>query len=150
MRSRRTSFQKFYIKPFQKAAHTTWRGRTSFQKKSLPKSRLVRLTGFELATSTSAGWRSIQLSYSLKKIALRLGKRKRQESNLPSPNGTDGLAIRCITALPRFQNTEREGFEPPEPAKVQRFSRPPRSTTLPSLQMCFEIISYFSSFCQVP
>jgi site-specific DNA recombinase len=28
---------------------------------------------------------------------------------------------------------EREGFEPPEPSQVQRFSRPPHSTALPSL-----------------
>ncbi len=30
---------------------------------------------------------------------------------------------------------EREGFEPPEPLRAQRFSRPPRSTTLPSLHI---------------
>ena len=29
---------------------------------------------------------------------------------------------------------EKEGFEPPVPVTVQRFSRPPHSTTLPSLQ----------------
>ena len=29
---------------------------------------------------------------------------------------------------------EGEGFEPPEPFPVQRFSRPPHSTTLPSFQ----------------
>ena len=29
---------------------------------------------------------------------------------------------------------EGEGFEPPEPLPVQRFSRPPHSTTLPSFQ----------------
>jgi hypothetical protein len=29
---------------------------------------------------------------------------------------------------------EEEGFEPPEPAKAQRFSRPPHSTTLPLLR----------------
>ena len=28
---------------------------------------------------------------------------------------------------------EREGFEPPDPAKDQRFSRPPHSTALPPL-----------------
>ena len=28
---------------------------------------------------------------------------------------------------------EREGFEPPVPVKIQRFSRPPRSTALASL-----------------
>lgn len=36
-------------------------------------------------------------------------------------------------------SAEREGFEPPEPAKVQRFSRPPQSTTLPSLQKVWQI-----------
>ena len=46
----------------------------------------------------------IQLSYSLISSI-----RKRQELNLPSPYGTDGLAIRCITALPRFQvRSERD------------------------------------------
>ena len=35
----------------------------------------------------------------------------------------------------RPQNpTERGGFEPPEPSRIQRFSRPPDSTTLASLQ----------------
>ncbi len=29
---------------------------------------------------------------------------------------------------------EKEGFEPPEPSRVQRFSRPPHSTTLPFLR----------------
>ncbi len=29
---------------------------------------------------------------------------------------------------------EKEGFEPPVPARVQRFSRPPHSTTLPFLR----------------
>lgn|GEM_PF-5636220 len=51
---------------------------------------------------------------------LRLGKRKRQESNLPSPNGTDGLAIRCITALPRFQNQRSE--RDLNPRNPQRFN----------------------------
>lgn len=31
---------------------------------------------------------------------------------------------------------EGEGFEPPVPAKVQRFSRPPQSTALPTFQAC--------------
>src|SRR5262245_1204957 len=37
----------------------------------------------------------------------------------------------------RFTNelAEREGFEPPEPFRVQWFSRPPPSTTRPSLQV---------------
>ena len=34
-------------------------------------------------------------------------------------------------------NSERVGFEPTEPAKVQRFSRPPHSTALPPLQARF-------------
>ena len=29
---------------------------------------------------------------------------------------------------------EREGFEPPEPSRAQRFSRPPQSSTLPPLR----------------
>lgn len=33
-----------------------------------------------------------------------------------------------------FNFAEREGFEPPDRSHGQRFSRPPRSTTLPSLQ----------------
>src|ERR1700722_20717718 len=33
-----------------------------------------------------------------------------------------------------LDSEERVGFEPTEPAKVQRFSRPPHSTTLPPLQ----------------
>ncbi len=34
-----------------------------------------------------------------------------------------------------FVFAEREGFEPPDRSHGQRFSRPPRSTTLPSLLM---------------
>ena len=33
----------------------------------------------------------------------------------------------------RRAKAEREGFEPPLPVKAKRFSRPPRSTTLPPL-----------------
>jgi hypothetical protein len=32
-----------------------------------------------------------------------------------------------------FMDAERGGFEPPDPLRDQRFSRPPRSTTLASL-----------------
>ena len=34
-----------------------------------------------------------------------------------------------------FKMAEGEGFEPPEPLLVQRFSRPPHSTTLPPFRM---------------
>ncbi len=30
---------------------------------------------------------------------------------------------------------DREGFEPPEPLRAQRFSRPPQSTTLPPVRL---------------
>ncbi len=40
---------------------------------------------------------------------------------------TDGII--CLFGL-----AEREGFEPPEAVTPQRFSRPPQSTTLPSLR----------------
>lgn len=33
-----------------------------------------------------------------------------------------------------LQRPEAEGFEPPVPSQVQRFSRPPLSTTQPHLQ----------------
>ena len=36
--------------------------------------------------------------------------------------------------LTKQEMAEGEGFEPPEPFPVQRFSRPPHSTTLPSFQ----------------
>src|SRR5580693_6863723 len=35
---------------------------------------------------------------------------------------------------------EEEGFEPPEPFRVQRFSRPPVSTTHPFLHLVFYLI----------
>jgi len=48
---------------------------------------------------------------------------------------------------------ERQGFEPWEPVKVQRFSRPPHSTTLPPLRddHQFNITGLYAvliSFCQ--
>ena len=83
----------------------------------------------------------IQLSYNLIQL-LNTGSvlnskavyRKRQELNLPTPYGSDGLAIRCITALPRFQlqtgnsssfiRSERDSN--PRTREDQRFSRPPQ------------------------
>jgi hypothetical protein len=35
-----------------------------------------------------------------------------------------------------FNLAEKQGFEPWDPSQGQRFSRPPQSTTLPSLQCC--------------
>ncbi len=40
---------------------------------------------------------------------------------------------------------EREGFEPPDRVNGQRFSRPPHSTTLPSLHGCGALITVASS-----
>ena len=51
---------------------------------------------------------------------------------------------------------EKEGFEPPEPSRVQRFSRPPHSTTLPFLravQKYYKLNSrqiYFPYFLHTP
>jgi hypothetical protein len=45
--------------------------------------------------------------------------------------GSAGTAAR----LPRHHLAEREGFEPSVPIRVQRFSRPPRSTAPAPLQM---------------
>ena len=73
----------------------------------------------------------IQLSYSLKKLTIR----KRQESNLPSPYGTDGLAIRCITALPRLQTFGARGIRTPGPVKINGFQDRPSTTALVSLQL---------------
>ena len=45
-------------------------------------------------------------------------------------------------ARPRWHGrslAEREGFEPPLPLRVKRFSRPPHSTALPPLQWCCEV-----------
>src|SRR5579863_10124906 len=42
----------------------------------------------------------------------------------------DGDQARCKTKM-----AERGRFELPEPVKVQRFSRPPQSTTLPPLRI---------------
>jgi hypothetical protein len=42
------------------------------------------------------------------------------------------------------QLAEREGFEPPEPVRAQRFSRPPLSTAQPSLQKCNQLIMLWS------
>ncbi len=49
-------------------------------------------------------------------------------------------AARCLTPAPASQPSvarlaEGEGFEPPEPFPVQWFSRPPPSTTRPSLRV---------------
>ncbi len=54
-----------------------------------------------------------------------------QDSNLrPSAPKADTLTgLRYAPSI-----AEKEGFEPPVPVTVQRFSRPPHSTTLPSLQ----------------
>ena len=46
--------------------------------------------------------------------------------NLPSPFGTDGLAIRCITALPHLQQNRSERDSNPRTREDQRFSRPPQ------------------------
>ncbi len=43
--------------------------------------------------------------------------------------------VQNTMALIKTILAEREGFEPPEPARTQRFSRPPLSTTQPSLQL---------------
>ena len=69
----------------------------------------------------------IQLSYNLIQMcAVELLSRKRQELNLPTPYGSDGLAIRCITALPRFHYNRSERDSNPRTREDQRFSRPPQ------------------------
>ena len=69
----------------------------------------------------------IQLSYNLIQMcAVELLSRKRQELNLPTPYGSDGLAIRCITALPRFLKNRSERDSNPRTREDQRFSRPPQ------------------------
>ena len=42
--------------------------------------------------------------------------------------------FKSLTAIKLSVYAEREGFEPPVRANGQRFSRPPQSTTLPSLR----------------
>ena len=90
----------------------------------------LRLTRFERATPTSAGWCSnpAELQSQIKKSfgAVELLSRKRQELNLPTPYGSDGLAIRCITALPRFLKNRSERDSNPRTREDQRFSRPPQ------------------------
>ena len=48
--------------------------------------------------------------------------------------GTIHLADLVRRRALRRPKAEREGFEPPLPLRVKRFSRPPRSTALPPLQ----------------
>ena len=65
---------------------------------------------------------------------VRLRSLARATARQTSP--TCGLA--CLDeARPKGERSlaEREGFEPPEPFRVQWFSRPPPSTTRPSLRM---------------
>ena len=78
----------------------------------------------------------IQLSYNLIQFlcAVELLSRKRQELNLPTPYGSDGLAIRCITALPRFLISGARGIRTPGPVKINGFQDRPSTTALVSLQ----------------
>ena len=96
----------------------------------------LRLTRFERATPTSAGWCSnpAELQSQDKKNAAELLSRKRQELNLPTPFGSDGLAIRCITALPRFLISGARGIRTPGPVKINGFQDRPSTTALVSLQ----------------
>jgi hypothetical protein len=41
--------------------------------------------------------------------------------------------VKSLKSQAFYVTAEGEGFEPPDPAKDQRFSRPPHSTALPSL-----------------
>ena len=76
----------------------------------------------------------IQLSYNLIQMcAVELLSRKRQELNLPTPYGSDGLAIRCITALPRFHFSGARGIRTPGPVKINGFQDRPSTTALVSL-----------------
>ena len=51
--------------------------------------------------------------------------------------GSESLAsIRPAPSARSAAVAESEGFEPPEDLHPQRFSRPPQSTTLPTLQWC--------------
>jgi hypothetical protein len=50
-------------------------------------------------------------------------------SGAPQKKDTDVVRVFAFLDL-----AERGGFEPPEPIRVQRFSRPPRSTTPASLR----------------
>lgn len=80
----------------------------------------------------------IQLSYNLVHLKITdwtVVHRRRQELNLPSPFGTDGLAIRCITALPRLQTFGARGIRTPGPVKINGFQDRPSTTALVSLQL---------------
>gem|GEM_PF-4862242 len=57
------------------------------------------------------------LNYAIYAALLRFG--------IPLEKSRKWLVIRVLMAV-------REGFEPPEALQLQRFSRPPRSATLPS------------------
>ena len=46
-------------------------------------------------------------------------------------------------------HAEREGFEPPETIRPQRFSRPPHSTTLPSLRLNQNFKINFNPYCML-
>ena len=103
-------------------------------------SSFTRLSGFEPPAFRSAIWRSIQLSYSLL-------YRKRQESNLPGLWRTDGLAIRCITALPRFLyapfpwGSEQGGFEPPVPCSTTVFKTAALNHSATAPEKCLIILA---------
>src|SRR5215475_8283838 len=53
---------------------------------------------------------------------------------LPNSRGRDGLYCKLLKVKDLM--AEREGFEPPIPFRVCRFSRPVPSTTRPSLRIC--------------
>ena len=53
----------------------------------------------------------------------------RTEAKKTNPHAPLGVSWGLVI----FLVAEREGFEPPEDSRLQRFSRPPHSTTLPSL-----------------
>ena len=87
------------------------------QKKPISGERGIRfssLPSWKLLEPASPLWR---------RSPYRLASLRSARGSVRIPRRTDGGTF-----------TERGGFEPPEPLRVQRFSRPPDSTALASLQ----------------
>ena len=84
-----------------------------------------------IAVGTAFPWRGGFNAGSRFAVSDREGPSSGIEQARPSNGPSRSAAVRAALA-------EREGFEPPLPLRVKRFSRPPHSTALPPLQVCWQ------------
>ena len=91
------------------------------------------------ATIETSSARSIAVTVALLSVAADSGGASRDGSSFAAAGTANGSwtdrGARCRTDAERL--AEGEGFEPPVPFRVQRFSRPPVSTTHTSLRAVF-------------